>query len=639
MNIHQRLAEWSAWGWPFLVNHLWQATLIALLAFLAARLLNRSPARARYIVWLITSAKFALPSVLFVFLSNQAGLEMPPLFDSTTEAPQSVAVISQVTTPVVQFTHLPAIAGDMARGHSEIYCALTVAWLTGCAALLFMWRKRQLQFARAMKLGRIMNHGREVESLGRARARLGVERSIQLVITPKLIEPGVWGIWRPVVVLPENISDHLNAAELDAVMLHEMIHVSRWDNLINSAQMFLCCLLWFHPLVWIIDRKLLAESERVCDERVLELGGSSKVYASSLLKVFRFCLGYKVAGVSYATGSNLRRRIDKIMAENSEQPLAISHRISIAAIVAAAVIFSAAAGMLSDTNAAAQSKRENMTRQGGVPGGIPGGAPGGVPGGVSGGVAGGVPGKIESGPSGVFAWLEGRPRWHVSPSHLKELYEKAGLLSGTTVITYDDGSPLAIADAGVKAIRVDKDQLLNSPAPAPEDAYFIRPSITVVNNAGRRVKSFWVSLTNTESGRRALYLANEIEIEPHGSYSFGGSSRGIIGNIILPGSPQNLAIRILGVEFEDGEIWGDEPPAPPPPPPPPPPPSVPPPPPPDPDEMGPPPPPDSMSAPGPPGAPPRDPRYKLPTGPGPVGRPGEPAPPPPAGPPPRPHVN
>jgi beta-lactamase regulating signal transducer with metallopeptidase domain len=186
-----------------------------------------------------------------------------------------------------------------------------------------------------------------------------------------LIEPGVWGIWRPVVVLPESIADHLTTAELDAVMLHEMIHVARRDNLTNSAHMFFCCLLWFHPLVWIIDRKLLAESERVCDEKVLELGGSSKIYASSLLKVLRFCLGCKVAGISYATGSNLRRRIEKIMADNPERRLAMSHRILIAAIVAAAVIFSIAAGMLSRTNVSAQSKRGNTIRMGGVPGGVP----------------------------------------------------------------------------------------------------------------------------------------------------------------------------------------------------------------------------------------------------------------------------
>ncbi|HVG18032.1 MAG TPA: hypothetical protein VNI02_03200, partial [Blastocatellia bacterium] len=142
MSIHQRLAEWSAWGWPLLTNHLWQATLVALLALMAARLLKWSTARARYIIWLIACAKFALPSALIVFLAGQAGLRLPSPFDSTTEARQSVTVIHRVTAPVAASAQPGLIAGEPERGHNEIYCALTIAWLAGCAALLFSWGKR-----------------------------------------------------------------------------------------------------------------------------------------------------------------------------------------------------------------------------------------------------------------------------------------------------------------------------------------------------------------------------------------------------------------------------------------------------------------------------------------------------------------
>jgi TonB family protein len=66
--------------------------------------------------------------------------------------------------------------------------------------------------------------------------------------------------------------------------------------------------------VWFIGRKLFDERELACDERVMEICGAPETYASSILKVVRFCFGWKVAGVSgAASGTNLRRRIENIM--------------------------------------------------------------------------------------------------------------------------------------------------------------------------------------------------------------------------------------------------------------------------------------------------------------------------------------
>jgi len=53
MNAHAWLAAGSAWVWPRLVNHLWEATLLAILVFLAALALRHAPARARHLLWLL----------------------------------------------------------------------------------------------------------------------------------------------------------------------------------------------------------------------------------------------------------------------------------------------------------------------------------------------------------------------------------------------------------------------------------------------------------------------------------------------------------------------------------------------------------------------------------------------------------
>jgi TonB family protein len=126
-----------------------------------------------------------------------------------------------------------------------------------------------------------------------------------------------------------------------------MIHIQRRDNLIGQLQLALCALLWFHPLVWFISRRLFDEREQVCDQRVLELGGGREAYASSILKVVRFCFGWRVAGViGAASGSNLRRRIENIMSTgNTKDRSGRASRLLAAALVSMALLILVAAGV------------------------------------------------------------------------------------------------------------------------------------------------------------------------------------------------------------------------------------------------------------------------------------------------------
>jgi TonB family protein len=321
MTLQQIFVEWSQWFWPLLANHLWQTTLLALIAWVVVLSLRRATARARYAIWMIVFLKFLAPSALLIAALESCGIDLverstytsvdiffqiaQPISLAGSDSEAIVIGESSVTPPGA------ALAGH--PGHSEFYYLLTIIWFSGAAVWCLRWLMLRRRFARALKAGSEIADGPAAVALHRAKAWLSLRRETSLVESPLVCEPGVWRTWRPVVVLPKGLTGKLSSEELEAVMMHELIHVSRSDNLLGTMQMLICCLFWFHPLVWMIDRRLLAERELVCDEDVIRYIGEPKVYAEGLWKVAQFGLGWNLAGVSHAAGSDLKRRIELML--------------------------------------------------------------------------------------------------------------------------------------------------------------------------------------------------------------------------------------------------------------------------------------------------------------------------------------
>jgi beta-lactamase regulating signal transducer with metallopeptidase domain len=357
MSFYESLAEWSKSLWPFLVNHLWQASIFCLFVLVVSSLLKRAPARLRYSLWLLALVKFMVPAAVIASLLSRAGIDFNSLFTangagaatglgiSPLLAPVSVSpvtfyAVEECTTKSLTPLHYVVAIQD----HGSLYGALTLLWMTVCVLLFTFWLKNRKALSATIRAGAVVHCGREAATLERVRSWLGLRRKVSLVISSEMTEPGVWGILRPVVVLPEGVSEHLTDDELEAVMMHEMIHVERWDNLVAVLQRIIRCLLWFNPLLWLLDKQLLAEREQSCDDTVIKLGGASKVYASSITKVCRHSIGWAQPGLSSAAGSNLKRRINRIMSAEVKRTLSAPHFALLCVVAATLFVLSSLAG-------------------------------------------------------------------------------------------------------------------------------------------------------------------------------------------------------------------------------------------------------------------------------------------------------
>src|SRR5262249_27228628 len=288
MNAIHQFSHLSGWLWANIADHLWQSAIVVALAVLASAAASRSPARIRYRIWLVAAAKLAIPSVALAMLlisirviggSHIASAPSPPA------QPAAQQVIHDLTQP---FERLAYTGRTPAPLQEWILGCLSLVWLAGVVLTLANWLRRRRKFLFLIRGAVPPPDSATIDALKRAKAAAGVERDVALVVSDRAVAPGVWGVWRPIIVLPDRVAHELSYDELEAVLVHELVHVQRRDNLVSNLTMILYSLFWFFPAMWLVDRKLLLERERACDERALETGASPRTYASAILKVSRF---------------------------------------------------------------------------------------------------------------------------------------------------------------------------------------------------------------------------------------------------------------------------------------------------------------------------------------------------------------
>jgi uncharacterized protein (TIGR03435 family) len=342
-------AFWNEAWTSALVNHLWQSTAVALLAWLLAWMLRSNQARTRYWLWMIASVKFLLPfSILIAAGESLRYVITPPVQSAALDA-----VMSQLAQPFPQTVTSSAAApfivtAPAGAAHYSHLLPLTLVavWLIGFFVIAFSWTRRWWQLRAVVRNSFWMTSTEDVPVLS----------------TPHTLEPGIFGILRPVLLLPASLIDRLSAPQLRAVIAHEICHVRRRDNLTAALHMVVQAVFWFYPPVWWIKTRLLEERERACDEAVLESGNQAEIYAESILNVCKFCVESPLACLSGITGSDLKRRILRIMTEQVARKLDCSRKLllSMAAIVAVAapIVF----GLVHITHVSAQSTAPNAAK-------------------------------------------------------------------------------------------------------------------------------------------------------------------------------------------------------------------------------------------------------------------------------------
>jgi bla regulator protein BlaR1 len=297
-----------------LANHIWQSTIITGVAALLTLALRHNSARVRYWLWFAAAVKFLIPFSLLVGIGHQFEWRTPP---AVAQVP--ISSVAQISMPFVVPPAAQAPVSNPPRLNS-IPAILFSVWLVGFAFSLGSWVRSWWRVRSAVRMAIPADVDLPTNS-----------SPIRVLSSPTLIEPAVFGIFRPVLLLPGDIANRMAPEQLQAILVHELCHVRRRDNLTTALYMMAETLFWFYPVLRWIGKRLLEERERACDEQVLEFGSVPVVYAEGILCVCKHYVEPPVQCASGITSSDLKKRIRAILDGHVGRDLNLAKKVGLAA--------------------------------------------------------------------------------------------------------------------------------------------------------------------------------------------------------------------------------------------------------------------------------------------------------------------
>ncbi|MBN1589741.1 MAG: right-handed parallel beta-helix repeat-containing protein [Pirellulales bacterium] len=378
-------------GWT-LVHSLWQLTVLCGLAALLLAAMRRRTPQARYVVGCLTLlVMVVLPMMTYGWFVAAApenvveanlladGSATEPLLALAPESSEATVVTDDASQRRSLIDPSDAAASDAVPGESRRADAiepspavaesalavsvpaqpwptlaaetirpllpwLTGAWSVGCVLLCLS------HLGGWMVVGRLRRRGvRPVapplgELVSRLAHQLGIRQAVALLESTVAEVPMVIGWLRPTVLLPVGVVTGLSTADLEAIVAHELAHIRRHDFLVNLLQTVAETLLFYHPAVWWISRRIRLEREYCADGLAAATLGSHTRYATALTTLAGCCGGQPGLAVA-ATGSQLRRRVVYLLRGpvhgDSRASTLFSGTLACLAILGAIVFFSA----------------------------------------------------------------------------------------------------------------------------------------------------------------------------------------------------------------------------------------------------------------------------------------------------------
>lgn len=302
----------SAIGWT-LLHSLWQGALIALFLGVGLLFLQKKSSALRYNI-----GAFAIVLTLIAFLGTFTFLYQNEVNTAQLNN-ESVLIVVDGTNEVnpvsnaIQNENLFSIFTDYFNHHLPV---IVVLWLLG--VMIF-----SLRFLGGIAYLERLKHSqnRPLEAFWQVKMNniknaIGVKQSIDLLESALIKVPMVVGYLKPIILLPIGTINALSAAEVEAILAHELAHIRRNDYLINLVQSIIDVLFFYHPAVWWMSNTVRTERENCCDDLALKVTGNSLIIAKALANLEAIRMNNHQLSMAFTGNKNqLLNRISRLLGQ------------------------------------------------------------------------------------------------------------------------------------------------------------------------------------------------------------------------------------------------------------------------------------------------------------------------------------
>jgi|GEM_PF-751727 len=293
------------------------------------------------------------PSIIMPYMAERPAYPAYPIHAPTVESMETINIVDALTMetaeamPIAYYLEAEAAKHTasptmLTKMHEIIWQLLFVIWAVGAVGFVLFYAIQHLHFIRKSKRGSYeITSGPLYNMFILMRCAVGIQRKVRLMVNTDITVPIMYGFFRPVILLPEYL---LNADNVQQrlIILHEMLHIKRGDILTRLLYFTAAVVHWFNPLVRLMNRVALDESEKACDDAVLRHSDDETraQYTNILLNAAwqntraRGALAHALTG----GGRSLKNRLKNIITQTTPKRWVLA--ICTVLMVAGVVVFS-----------------------------------------------------------------------------------------------------------------------------------------------------------------------------------------------------------------------------------------------------------------------------------------------------------
>lgn len=169
---------------------------------------------------------------------------------------------------------------------------IAILWFLGCGLMLgrLVFGLRTLN---KLRKNSQTAPGWLQQLLSECAKQLNIRSRVELRLSKEIAVPMLFGLLRPVIVLPSWCVDKFSHAELRLMLMHELAHWKYRDTWALLAKQLIEAMFFFHPAVWYAGRQMVKEAETACDDIVVMSSQQSTIYANCLMRIVEHAAGIK----------------------------------------------------------------------------------------------------------------------------------------------------------------------------------------------------------------------------------------------------------------------------------------------------------------------------------------------------------